>query len=214
MIAIIRISAKDSKTGNSGFFPDKFSQVKACNESLIRAGECERLYLLDNCPPEWLTYFEQFGRAFPGVWGKKESLWEAYRVASTQNQNILFLEDDYLWRPGTLDQLDLAIEHFGCASPYDHPDQYSDDKEVAEVYRFNNQLWRHCLTNTHTFGVRHEIFNEHLDAFYYGLHDWQMWFKLKTEGVKLYTPLNSFATHLATGHLAVGVDWEAVKGEL
>lgn len=214
MLAIIRISPNLPQSGKPPFFDDKFEMVHACNESLIKAGKVERIvYLLDRCPTEWTKYFEKFGTVFNGSWGKKESLWEAYRVAGQQMDDILFLEDDYLWRPDSMEMFKAGLDRFGLISPYDHPDYYSEDKEFTEIYRLGQNVWRWCPTNTHTFAVKHELFHEHIDAFYYGLHDWQMFFKLKIENVKLYTPVVSCATHLVTDKLALNVDWEKLANK-
>ena len=213
MIAFIRVSPFIPTSGNPPFFADKFEMVKACNKSLCKAGDVRKVYLLDRCPDEWITYFKKYGDVFPNTYGKKESLWEAYRVAQLEKENILFLEDDYLWRPNTLKDLDKAVSYFGLVSPYDHPTDYLDDKNMIITYNFNGLTWRWCPTNTHTFAVKPNIFNEHIDAFYYGLHDWQMFFKLRTENVKLYTPLYSMATHLVTGQLAFNVDWEKLANK-
>lgn len=211
MLAIVRVSPKMPQSGKPPFFDSKFEMVKACNESFLQAGECNRIYMLDRCPTEYHEYFHQYGNVFDGSWGKKESLWEAYRVAMTNNDNILFLEDDYLWRPDTLGSLESAVNHFGMVSPYDHPDHYmKDEKSMVEAYELDGLTYRFCQTNTHTFAVRHEIFSTHIDAFYYGLHDWQMFMKLYFEGVRLYAPMYSFATHLVEGKLAPNVDWSSL----
>ncbi len=83
-----------------------------------------------------------------------------------------------------------------------------DEKSVMETFQFNGTAYRFCQTNTHTFAVKHEIFNNHIDAFFYGIHDWQMFMKLYFEGVKLYAPLYSFATHLVEGKLALNINWK------
>ena len=210
MIGIIRISPFLPDAGLPPFFgKDKWKMVKTCHESFLKAGECShRVYLLDKCPDEWENYFEKFGIVYRGNWGKKGSLYNAYEVAETLSGNILFLEDDYLWRPNTLATLEEGVSHFGMASPYDHPDGYSH--ACQEITVLNNKTWRWCPTNTHTFAVKAEIFQNNLDNFYYGTHDWQMFTKLQIDGFRLYTPLYSLATHLVEGKLAHNIDWESL----
>lgn len=203
-------------SGQPPFFTDKFTLVNACHLSFFSAGDCDRHYFLDNCPVEWDKHFEFAGTVHRGIWGKLESLHNVFDFARNLSGDLLFLEDDYLWRPGTLPTLVEGLDRFGMVSPYDHPDFYHKEGiTCTEVYRLGDHLWRWCPTNTHTFAVRSDILREHFDAFRNNnLHDWQMFTELQIEGVRLYTPLLSLATHLVEGKLALGVDWAKVAGGL
>jgi hypothetical protein len=195
------------------FGQDKFGLVKACTLSFLQTGGCNRLYILDNCPPEYKKWFTKYGQGevTEGVWGKKGSLYAAYDFARRRvngDDTLLFLEDDYLWRPNTLGDLDTAIRHFGLATPYDHAGHYTGHGECMQTYLCGNLTWRWCRTTTHTFGVTTRIFNDAIDDFYYGLHDWQMFTKLDIDGHRVYSPLYSMATHLVDGLLAYNTNWE------
>lgn len=214
--AIIRISPFPPNAGTPPFFgKDKFTLVKACVLSFLNAGSCRRTYLLDNCPKEYVDWFTKHGQGeiFQGVWGKKGSLYTAYDVGRKQvrdaTENILFLEDDYLWRPNTLPTLDTAITHFGLATPYDHAGHYVAG-DCMQIYPLGNTSWRWCRTTTHTFGVNSKVFVDNIDDFYYGMHDWQMWTKLDIDGHRVYSPLYSMATHLVDGLLAYNTNWEDI----
>jgi len=58
------------------------------------------------------------------------------------------------------------------------------------------------------------VFDKYVDDFYFGQHDWIMWSKLMISGVNLFSPVCSLATHLASGHLAIGTDWISRFNEL
>lgn len=212
MIAVIRVSPKLPDAGIPPFFGrDKWAMVQACHKSFLAAGgtEITKIYMLDDCPPTWQKYFKDYGQVYPGSWGKKVSLYNTLEVGSQSGDDCLFLEDDYLWRPNTLQPMMAGLNNFGMVSPYDHPDAYQPN-EPMQVYQLGNLIWRRCRTNTHTFAVKRDILINHFDDFHYGLHDWQMWTKLDIEGQRLYTPVISFATHLVTTKLAYNVNWEEV----
>ena len=203
---VIRITPFMSPSKPPDWFKNKFELVKVCLASFIAAGESRKVFLLDDCPKEYATYLSKFGDVHAGTFGKKVSLYKAYEVAQKLFKgNILFLEDDYLWRPNTLAQLERGLETFGFVSPYDHVGLYGDG--IAKTYIVDNMTWRLCNDNTHTFAVKGKIFQENLEDFYYGLHDWQMYHKLAEHGIKGYTPMYSFATHLVDGLLAYNTNW-------
>ncbi len=194
---------------------DKLKLVLACHKSFLAAGDCERIYLLDACPPEWEQYFQPFGKVIMAEkLGKWQSLYCAYDIAKKAQKDVLFLEDDYLWRPDTLEKLKSGLDRYGMVSPYDHPGFYAKhEKTCTEIHVHGQELWRRCPTNTHTFAVKYELFMKYIQHFYYKVNDWIMFTKLGYEGLSLYTPLLSFATHLVDGLLAYDVDWEELAGK-
>ena len=215
--AFIRISPFPPNAGKPPFFgDDKFGMIKACTLSFLSAGESTRTYLLDNCPKEYVQWFKKYGKGeiAEGVWGKKGSLYSAYdfarRRVGNDNSTILFLEDDYLWRPHTLPDFKLAVQQFGLATPYDHAGHYTKHGECMQTYLCGNTTWRWCRTTTHTFGVTGKVFNAVPDDWYYGLHDWQMFTKLDIDGYRVYSPLYSMATHLVDGLLAYNTNWQDI----
>lgn len=208
MDIIIRISPKLSATAND-FETDKERLVKTCFKSLYLAGGDNNFYfILDNC--SWSKYFKKYGEVFEVNLGNKRGTIELmYQIALKGNQDtILFLEDDYLWREGAkLENLEEACKHFGVVTPYDHPDHYNGINKSFLLEVFGNEIWRYSVTTTHTFAVRRNIFIDHFEDFNYGNHDWIMWTKLQIAGVHLWSPINSYATHLAKGHEALAYDW-------
>lgn len=207
---IIRISPSFSANKPPDWFKTKLDMVKVCIASLVEAGDSNKYFMLDNCPPEFASYLSKFGAVYNGRWGKKVSLYAAYDLArKTCRGDILFLEDDYLWRPHTMQFLLPALERFGLISPYDHPGHYVPQRSFEGI-PIAGYTWRWCNNSTHTFAVKNNVFMENLEDFYYGLHDWQMYFKLEEHGHRVYCPLYSMATHLVDGLLAYNVDWYGI----
>lgn len=207
--AVIRITPFLSPSKPPDWFRDKFELVKVCVASFVAAGESNKTFLLDNCPHEYAEYFSRFGSVHAGVWGKKVSLYKAYEFAQIRCKgDILFLEDDYLWRPHTLPILEQGLNALKFVSPYDHVGNYGDG--IARTFVVGNTTWRLCPDNTHTFAIKSEIFQNNIDDFYYGLHDWQMYHKLAEHGIKGYTPMYSMATHLVDGLLAYNTNWRDI----
>lgn len=212
MDAIIRISPAFSKNTPPQWFDNKLQMIEVCLKSLEGAGKCNKTLLLDNCPKEYATKLKQYGEVYEGNWGKKVSLYTAYDYARQNcKEDILFLEDDYLWRPNTLQAFSIALHKFELISPYDHPGHYVPGR-AHEGIPVAECTWRWCHNSTHTFAVTNNVFMSHLEDFYYGLHDWQMFFKLEEHGQRVYCPMYSMATHLVDGLMAYNVDWYGIAG--
>ena len=211
MKTIVRVSPGTSTSGLHPFFKDKKPMVLSCQRSFLKAGGYDITYLLDNCPDDWEREFAPYGEVIRGVWGKKESLYKACEIGLKMDDDILFLEDDYLWRPRTVTSLMYGLVRFGFVSPYDHPDFYSPDEPTAtQVYKVGQVLWRRCPTNTHTFAVRRDILHKYFDIISANQFDWLMYTRLAVEGIPCFCPIPSFATHLNLGRLGLGIDWEEI----
>jgi hypothetical protein len=213
LTTIIRLSPNISPTCVD-WVRDKFQMCKICYDSYLGAVQdfdVKEIFLLDNCPQNYTNYFSQFGQVIEMKIGNKRKTIEImYQEALKCNSKaILFLEDDYLWRPYvSLKNLTAACHHFGAVTPYDHPQHYHGFNPNFLIKPFNGELFRHNLTTTHTFMVTKGLLQRYFDDFNYGLHDWIMWTKLQASGVNLFAPINSYATHLATNCIAYGYDFK------
>lgn len=147
---------------------------------------------------------------------KRDSILYSFDYARKLNDDLMIIEDDYLWRKNkrAYQIIKDALTRFDAVTPYDHPDHYDYLDKSHHIEKFNNRLWRNCHTTTHTFAVKKEVFQNNIDDFYFGQHDWIMWTKLMNNGVNLFSPVCSLATHLADGHLAIGTDWKKRFDEL
>lgn len=196
------------------YYPDdKYKMVKMCHKSFIMATGGWKMYpatyLLDSC--DWNKDFEKYGKVVNiDCKNKNTSLLTAYDIAASKDDDILFVEDDYLWRPDTIPLFANVLKELKVMSPYDHPAHYIEER--FKGYDFAPQIiggnvYRKCPSNTHTFGVTKEVLKENIDMFKnYGVQDHALFTELnKTH--QMWCPTYSFATHLATGCTAPNVNW-------
>jgi len=213
MEIIIRIHPKMSPTAND-WAKNKEQLMETCFTSLLAVGgySAKKYFILDDCPEDWVKFFEVYGEVYPvKINNKRKTIDLMFDLARDKctEEVVFFLEDDYLWRNDTrLEQLEKACLEFGAVTPYDHPDHYLAGDRSFLLKRFDNSVWRSCVTTTHTFAVKRELLLKHWDEFHFGNHDWQMWTKLLTIGVDIYAPVYSMATHLAKDHEALHYNWK------
>ena len=193
-------------------FPDdKEKLVKFCHNSFLEAGGTvfDTTYILDSCP-QWNEYFKPFGKVVNITsHSKVNSLTTAYDFGLHGGDDSFFIEDDYLWRTGTIPVFEKALKQLKVLSPYDHPAHYLEDRFDKHYLTclIDNNVYRACPSNTHTFGITKDVFKEHFDLIKgYGVDDHQTFTKLN-EYAQLWCPTYSFATHLASGNIAPNVDW-------
>lgn len=210
-----RISSK--KPDNQGLvYPnDKKRLVDFSHDSFLKAGgdKYDTTYILDSCEG-WTREFEKYGKVVNIKKGEKfKSLVFTFELAKKEKGKILFLEDDYLWRPNTLEKVDFALSSLPVVSPYDHPAHYTEDRfsEMFEMRLVGDNVYRTCPSNTHTFGTTAEILNKHWDCLVdskgRAKHDHPAFTELN-KVAQMWCPTHSFATHLASGCLAPNVDWK------
>ena len=136
-------------------------------------------------------------------------------AAQTVEDEILFQECDYLYRPSVGSQMVDAIKHFRLLSPYDHPNFYIDKSihsSTCDVELYNNQHYRTTERNTMTFGMTRYAFLESYEILKkYGYLDNEVWKELKEIGYPLRVPIPSYATHMARDWMAPAIPWDLVQ---
>src|SRR3990167_1532609 len=210
MRIIYRISP--FKPDNPALFysDDKWKLVEMCHNSFLKAGgnNYPTTYIIDSC--DCGKIFKEWGEIVEiNTHNKNASLLTAYDVASKLNDKILFIEDDYLWRPDTISLIDTALDVLPVLSPYDHPGHYTEDRfdHRYEIKLIGNQTYRTCPSNTHTFSIQSEVFKQNMEMMKkYGVKDHEMFTELN-KVAQLWCPIPSFATHLAVGCLSPNVNW-------
>lgn len=213
MNIIYRISPFKPDNPAVFYADDKWKLVEMCHKSFLKAGgdKYPTTYIIDSV--DWGKIFKDYGEVVEINSHKKvESLLTAYDVASKYDDKVLFVEDDYLWKPDTLPLLDVALDVLPVLSPYDHPGHYTEDRfdHKYEIKLIGNQTYRTCPSNTHTFGLQREVFNQNVERFKkWGVEDHTMFSELN-KTAQLWCPIPSFATHLATGCLAPNISWSEV----
>lgn len=194
---------------------DKVALNRLCLKSFVQAFSDIRpkvIFLADHmkdvslfgdlCPFEF-----EVRRSFVG---QNQTMLEAYKIAAELEGNVYFCEADYIYNGVVGELLDEAISRFGLVSPYDHPDfyhRYDIHPHETTLAILRNHHFRKSARNTMTWGIRTELVRKYkaiLDK--YGYLDDLVWKELKEQGVEMWTPIPSFATHLVLD-LAPGVDW-------
>ena len=193
------------------FYPDdKWRLINMCHNSFLGAGggKYPTTYIMDSV--DWGSTFKNYGEIVEiNTHNKNMSLLTAYDIASKMDDKLLFVEDDYLWRPETISLIDTALDILPVLSPYDHPGHYTEERfdHKYEIKLIGNQTYRTCPSNTHTFAIQSEVFKQNIEMMKkYGVKDHEMFTELN-KVAQLWCPIPSFATHLATGCLAPNVDW-------
>lgn len=186
------------------FADDKYKLIKMSHDSFLKAKSPEDkvIYLLDRCPT-WADLFKD-GEVINYTGNKRsDSIVKMFETAYELEGKILFVEDDYLWRPDTIKHIESALDTFKLVSPYDHPTHYEMQEEF-NLKRVGDLVYRDGPSNTHTFATTGEYLKEHWDVFHFGVWDGEMFSKLPD---KVWQPTYSFATHLVEGLLAPNINW-------
>lgn len=220
---ILRINPDISPTAND-WYKDKFEMVRDCFKSFLNAGgfDTELIVILDRCEnhPEYEELVKPYAKYIhKGSWGtKRDTITVMYEMAHDRATGdvILFLEDDYLWRPEprAIQMLEEATKHFKLTAPYDHPGHYrmnhAHELQPMDYSNGLSDVWRRAITATHTFAVVREEFLARMPQFHFGDHDWQQFTYLHINGLTIWTPIHSLATHLAKNCESFGYDWKAL----
>lgn len=207
---VYRICDIESTNPPPIFKGDRVGLNKRCLESFVKAFSntdisinflCDNTgnydeYLRDTIP---FPYTVEYSNA-----GINYSYLKSLNVALSTNDDIFFLECDYLFKKDAGKILIGALNRFDFISPYDHPDKYEGDATLAI---HDNRHWRTAVSTTMTFATKNQNIKEHYDLLSkHGYLDHQMWLELQaTTGKKLWTPIPTLATHMVESCLSPGV---------
>lgn len=201
-----RVSTKLQDNKSPIYPEDKYSLVKLCHESFLRAkrGDEKIFYLLDNCG--WDELFTDGEIIHYEAGDKDKSIRFMFGLAKDNLDDSLFVEDDYLWRPGSLEELYKVLPELQLISPYDHPSHYIEERfGPFEIEMINGKTYRNCDSNTHTFMCTKDVLEKNVETMSsFGTNDDQMFRSLP---MKLWCPTVSSATHMVDGLLAPNVNW-------
>lgn len=222
MTVYYRITSKNSVNPSPIHANDKKKLVEMCLKSFcvaFRDVMPDVVFIMDFCPQDWEDMVRKicpFTKTFHFTnLGQNDTSLLQYKLAKEMGDDIiLFLEDDYIWRPSVGKQFYEAVDHFGLLSPYNHPNFYRMrelHKPEATLELFNNALYRTAERNTMTFGIRKDVFLKHYDIFYReGYLDGPVWYDTTKAGQPLWVSLPSMATHMVVDNLAPEIPWETL----
>lgn len=214
MIVILRISPNKSIHESPFHNDSKKNLALMCFRSLSLArdftDERYELIVVSDGAEEWKSeiacskWIDATGKGNFGTF--KEQL---YQAANYDDETVLLVEDDYLWRPNTLVVLQQAVERLGLVFPYDHPGHYMEQRftRMKRMEMVGNFTYRKAESNTLTFATTANFIRTYYDILTtHGTNDHEMFSKL-SETEDLWCPTYSMATHCVTGLLAPNVDW-------
>lgn len=219
MIAYYRLTDIPSTNSSPIHQEDKFALNKLCLElfrDAYRGVSPKVVFIADYCGEE---YDEMIKRIIPFDYeirhtelGINGTCLLQYQLAREQDDDILFQECDYIYRPDTGQDLVNGLNALGLVSPYDHLNFYIDKtlhSSTADIYLVDDVHWRSSERNTMTFAVKNVIFKDNYNIFYkYGYLDGDVWYDLRDAGQRLFVPIPSLATHMVADYLAPSIDWK------
>jgi hypothetical protein len=136
-----------------------------------------------------------------------------------KEQNIYFLEDDYLHLPNAIDILYDGVETLNLISGYDHMDRYTRNDNIDEkmnICLINNKHWRTAESTTCSWLVSRKISNTVIHAASTFLLEDRALFRYlnKNNNIQLYTPITGVTTHVRKDEMSPGVEWEKINDEI
>jgi hypothetical protein len=211
--------------------PIGYSKVNCLNNFLKACeyikGDWNFRIVCDGTRPEWLTIepFIQLDNA-----GNAQSFWRTYKEALEHPDHdwIYFAEDDYIYLPSAMAELELAIQNLGVdfITLYDHPDRYlnlpehnlTDGRNIIKLSGFRH--WRTSPSSPMSFAASVRALRACYDLFDVWTNrdgytvSWELFPRLqglrgeKDYGFRLMGPMPSLATHCVIDYLSPCIDWE------
>jgi len=227
VVVFIRLCSISSTNPAPILQESKFELNKLCMKSFAKAFKDIKPYVIvlgdycDYLESEMLEETIPFEYEYiPTKIGINATCLKQYEMASKREEEvIIFLECDYLFNPAVDVQKWInGIRELGLVNVYNHPNYYKDKtqhSDICEIHQIDGYHFRSVETCTMTFGVRRDVFIEHLDLFNkYGYLDHFLWLDIADRGQKLFTPIPTFATHMLRDWLSNEVEWDKVWREL
>lgn len=200
---------------------DKYKLNELCLQSFVEAFKDVKpkmIFLNDFCDMRYgdmirsIVPFEF--QVEPSEIGINETMLRSYELAYAQDDDILFQECDYLYRPGTGKALIEGLNELTLVSPYDHLNFYVDktlhsNQVILELV--GDTHWRSTERNTMTFAIKNRVFKDNYKRFkHWGYLDGDIWYEMLGKGYPMFVPIPSFATHMITDFMAPSVDWKSL----
>jgi len=186
--------------------------IEKCLDSFQKTNDinAEVVFINDSLSEEWVNKLKKIGKVINSDSGNIETFHKQLdEVCKLPNEEkVLIMEDDYLWRANTLSLLNSGLDVLDLISPYDHPGHYREERFINEpkiIKEINGVIYRTAPSNTLTFACRAWVIKQNLALMKsFGIQDNDMFQALP---IKMWVPTYSFATHLVTGLLAPNIEW-------
>lgn len=210
MLVTLYRAAPFSSSNPSPLLCSKYEQTKRCLQEFLATKPEKIIFLLDSYEDQSL--FEPHGEIIncTGL-GNIGTFHKQLEIASDINEDVFFVEDDYLWVPDTFRHMKEAIETLDFVSPYDHPGHYLEPRfdQRYEMRLIGGRTYREAPSNTLTFAMRNYIAKKTRNTmFRFGISDHPMFEYLRNDMyLRMWNPVPSFATHLVRGLESPNVNW-------
>lgn len=179
------------------------------------------VFLNDHCPSSYETlerlivpkdWHIDIVTSERGINGSCIAQYDLAREMTTQNDEcILFQECDYFHLAPITEHMIHALRF---VSPYDHPDKY-ERGEVSKIVIADNHHFKVTESTTSTFATTRADFLHHAGTFYqFGYIDHERWLALRAQGVTLYSPIPTLATHMVASCLSPAISWNSRFSQL
>ncbi len=188
------------------FFKNKLEMVKTC----FSAFKGYHVTVISDGADEWREFLPCNNWIDANHYGNFMTFKTQLEVASSYDDVVLIVEDDYLFRPGSLEVLEKAVKELDFVFPYDHPSHYVEKRfdDFKRMKLVDGNTYRSCLSNTLTFATTGNFIHSYFDILTgHKTNDHDLFCQLSETEI-LWCPTYSFATHLVKGLLAPNVKWE------
>jgi len=157
----------------------------------------------------------------------QKSLLRCYELAdSLQPKALFFSEDDYLFLPNSDNVLLDGLNSYGFTTLYNHPDRclrndditYGMEKIEAGIYDY----FRTAESTTCSVAMSYSVFKKVRAELDYwckagtGAPEDRKFYRdvYQKYGLRLWTPITSYSTHVVKGCLGLYIDWEGYSKTL
>jgi len=222
MTVLYRITSIPSTNPSPIHQDDKDTLNEVCLRSFLRAFwkvSPKIIFLADNCSPDCIDMIKRVSaqRDFEIKVSQSDinnTMLISYLIAKDLDDEVLFQECDYVWKPNSGKVFESAVKELGLVSPYDHANFYSGSELHSDsclIKLVDEHHFRSTERNTMTWGCHSSLVKENIDILNkHGYLDGQVWYDLHSRGHNLYVPIPSLATHMVKDYIAPGFDWKAI----
>lgn len=184
---------------------DKYVIVEKCLNSFLNARDtdCKITFLADSMDHEWVEkHLRPYGQILIPHTGNVETFTEQLDLVCGlgNEEKVMVVEDDYLWRPNTLKQIEEALDELPIIFPYNHPGHHTEPrfKDQAKRIRLINGFTYHDVpSNTLTFATKAYVIKQNYDKIRpFGVRDHELWQSLD---IDKWSPDMSIAQHEVIG---------------
>lgn len=228
MVIIYRCCERDTNRNfrPAGTIPDWMDKRK-CFKSLmnsLQGSGGHKIIVVHDGPngplDEYIKQFKVDEYTNINLCSNEGSLRYCYSMGKSLNQDVYFLEDDYLHTENAIKILEEGLPKFQLISGYDHPDRYTRTDDIPykqeEISVTSSTHWRTAEATTCTWMATKDILGKIVDlAIKFGLEDRNFFrYIYKTMNIRLWQSLPGVSTHVTTLYQSPLIDWKKINDNI